>query len=130
MYCVHLLLACSLPLNLFLATSEARACFHVNEKLKEGEARGMGAPRAADSVFLRSLNRTKLSLYRLYVVTTGWCHCAHILNGQAGKEMGKVTSRLVSNRPTGSLLEGMLDWGTNTSLGEYSTQEVSDSLSC
>lgn len=43
--------------------------------------------------------------------------------------MGKVPSRLVSDRPTGCLLEGMLDWGTNTSLGRDSAQEVSDSLS-
>lgn len=31
--------------------------------------------------------------------------------------MGKVTSRLASDRPTGSLPEWMQDWGTNTSLG-------------
>lgn len=46
----HLPLACSLPLNLFLVTAEARACFHVNKKLKAGEARYMGDPSPADCV--------------------------------------------------------------------------------
>lgn len=58
MYCVHLLLACSLPLNLFLATSEAHACFHVNKKLREGETRDMGAPGPADYVSQKLLEES------------------------------------------------------------------------